>query len=319
MENVIIIGSGPAGLAAAIYTGRARLEPLLIAGPALGGQVALSSEIGNYPGFPEDISGAELAQRMQQQAERFGARIEMDIVTAVDLSARPFKMTTYGGEHETQALIITSGASARKLKVPGEKEFSGRGVSYCATCDGFFYMDKKIVIVGGGDAALEEAMFLTRYASRVTVVHRRDQLRASKVMQERAFRNEKIDFVWDSIITEIVGDASVTGVQLRNVKTGEEQLLPIDGVFVAIGHVPNTKLFEGQLDLLDNGYIVADQGGRTSVEGVWAAGDVCDWTYRQIATSVGAGVKAAMEAEQYIAVLEDEAYPGYVETPIAAN
>ena len=317
MEKVIIIGSGPAGLAAAIYTARARLEPLLLAGPSLGGQVALSSEIGNYPGFPEDIAGAELAQRMQQQAERFDARIEMDIVTAVDLSVRPFKITTYGGELETQALIITSGASARKLQVPGEKEFSGRGVSYCATCDGFFYMGKKIVVVGGGDAAIEEATFLTRYASQVTVVHRRDQLRASKVMQERAFRNEKVDFVWDSIITEIVGDGSVTGVQLRNVKTGEEQLLETDGVFVAIGHVPNTKFLEGQLALLDNGYIVAEEGGATSVEGVWAAGDVCDWKYRQIATSVGAGVKAAMEVEHYIAVLEDQAYPGHSEIPVA--
>ncbi len=319
MEKVIIIGSGPAGLAAAIYTGRARLAPLLIAGPSLGGQVALSSEIGNYPGFPEDIPGAELAQRMQQQAERFGARTEMDIVTAVDLSTHPLKVATYGGEYETQALIITSGASARKLKVPGEREFSGRGVSYCATCDGFFYMDKKIVVVGGGDAAMEEAVFLTRYAQQVTVVHRRDQLRATKVMQERAFRNEKVDFVWDSIVTEIVGNGSVTGVQLRNVKTGEEQLLPTDGVFVAIGHTPNTKFLEGQLALHDNGYIVADEGGRTSVEGVWAAGDVCDWTYRQIATSVGAGVKAAMEVEQYIAVLEDAAYPGRVETPQASD
>ncbi len=317
MEKVIIIGSGPAGLAAAIYTGRARLDPLLIAGPSMGGQVALSADIGNYPGFPEDISGAELAQRMQEQAERFGARLEVDIVTGVDLSDSPFKVITYSGELQAQALIISSGASARKLKVPGEQEFSGRGVSYCATCDGFFYMDKKIVVVGGGDAAMEEATFLTRYARQVTVVHRRDQLRASKVMQERAFRNEKVDFVWDSIVTEVVGDGSVTGVQLRNVKTGEELLLPTNGLFVAIGHVPNTKFLEGQLVLDDNGYIVADDGGQTSVEGVWAAGDVCDWKYRQIATSVGAGVKAAMEVEHYIAVLEDRAYPGSVETRVA--
>jgi thioredoxin reductase (NADPH) len=317
MEKVIIIGSGPAGLAAAIYTGRARLDPLLIAGPSMGGQVALSADIGNYPGFPDDVSGAELAQRMQKQAERFGARLEMDIVTGVDLSERPFKLVTYGGELQTQSLIITSGASARKLKVPGEQEFSGRGVSYCATCDGFFYMDKKIVVVGGGDAAMEEATFLTRYARQVTVVHRRDQLRASKVMQERAVRNEKVDFVWDSIVTEVVGDGAVTGVRLRNVKTGEEQLLPTEGLFVAIGHVPNTKFLEGQLALHDNGYILADEGGKTSVEGVWAAGDVCDWKYRQIATSVGAGVKAAMEVEQYIAVLEDQAYPGHVETSVA--
>jgi thioredoxin reductase (NADPH) len=318
MEKVIIIGSGPAGLAAAIYTGRARLDPLLIAGPSMGGQVALSAEIGNYPGFPEDITGGELAQRMQEQAERFGARFEMDIVTSVDLSDNPLKLVTYGGELQTQSLIITSGASARKLRVPGEKELSGRGVSYCATCDGFFYMSKKIVVVGGGDAAIEEATFLTRYAQQVTVIHRRDQLRASKVMQERAFRNEKIDFVWDSVVTQVVGDGSVTGVQLRNVKTGEEQLLPTEGLFVAIGHVPNTQFLEGQLALHDNGYIVADDGGKTSVAGVWAAGDVCDWKYRQIATSVGAGVKAAMEVEHYIAVLEDQAYPGHVEPPAAS-
>jgi thioredoxin reductase (NADPH) len=317
MEKVIIIGSGPAGLAAAIYTGRAQLNPLLIAGPAMGGQVALSAEIGNYPGFPEDITGAELAQRMQEQAERFGSRVEMDIVTGVDLSDRPLKVVTYGGELQTQSLIITSGASARKLGVPGEQEYSGRGVSYCATCDGFFYMNKKIVVVGGGDAAMEEATFLTRYAQQVTVVHRRDQLRATKVMQERAFRNEKVDFAWDSIVTQVVGNGSVTGVQLHNVKTGKDQLLPTDGLFVAIGHVPNTKFLQGQLALHDNGYIVADEGGKTSVEGVWAAGDVCDWKYRQIATSVGAGVKSAMEVEHYIAVLEDQAYPGHVEIPVA--
>ncbi|HSR35267.1 MAG TPA: FAD-dependent oxidoreductase, partial [Anaerolineae bacterium] len=213
MEKVIIIGSGPAGYAAGVYTARAQLDPLLIAGPALGGQVAISSEIGNYPGFPEDIEGAELAQLMQKQAERFGTRVEMDIVTSVDLSTRPFKVVTYGGEHETQALIVASGASPRKLGVPGEQEFSGRGVSYCATCDGFFYMGKEIVMVGGGDAAVEEAIFLTRFASKVTIIHRRDQLRAERLLQERAFRSEKIDFLWDTVVTEIVGENSVTGVK----------------------------------------------------------------------------------------------------------
>jgi thioredoxin reductase (NADPH) len=310
MEQVIIIGSGPAGLAAAVYTGRAQLDPLLIAGPALGGQVAISSEIGNYPGFSQDIEGVELAQLMQKQAERFGTRIEMDIVTGVDLSIRPFKVVTYGGEYETRALIVASGASPRKLGVPGESEFSGRGVSYCATCDGFFYMGKEIVMVGGGDAAVEEAMFLTRFASKVTIIHRRDQLRAEKLLRDRTFRNEKIEFLWDTVVTEIVGETLATGVKVRNVKTGEESLFPTQGVFVAIGHVPNTEFLGDQLEMTENGYLVADDDQRTSVEGVWAAGDVCDWIYRQIATSVGAGCKAALQAEHYIAKLEDRVYPG---------
>ncbi len=310
MEKVIIIGSGPAGYTAAIYTARAQLNPLLIAGPALGGQVALSSEVGNYPGFPEDIVGAELAELMKKQAERFGTRIEMDIVTGVDLSVRPFKVRTYGSEYETLALIVASGASPRKLGVPGEQEFAGRGVSYCATCDGFFYMGKEIVMVGGGDAAVEEALFLTHFARRVTVIHRRNQLRAERFLQDRAFRNEKISFLWDTIVTEIVGDDFVTGVRVRNVKTGEEHLFPTEGVFIAIGYTPNTGFLGGQLAIHDNGYLVADEHGRTSVEGVWAAGDVCDWTYHQIATSVGAGCRAAIQVEQYIARLEDRAYPG---------
>ncbi len=310
MEKVIIIGSGPAGYTAAIYTARAQLNPLLIAGPALGGQVALSSEVGNYPGFPEDIVGEELAELMKKQAERFGTRIEMDIVTGVDLSVRPFKVRTYGSEYETLALIVASGASPRKLGVPGEQEFAGRGVSYCATCDGFFYMGKEIVMVGGGDAAVEEALFLTHFARRVTVIHRRNQLRAERFLQDRAFRNEKISFLWDTIVTEIVGDDFVTGVRVRNVKTGEEHLFPTEGVFIAIGYTPNTGFLGGQLAIHDNGYLVVDEHGRTSVEGVWAAGDVCDWTYHQIATSVGAGCRAAIQVEQYIARLEDRAYPG---------
>ena len=313
MEKVIIIGSGPAGFAAAIYAARAQLDPLVIAGPALGGQVAISSEVGNYPGFPEDIAGAELAQLMQKQAERFDARIEMDIVTSVDLSVRPFKVATYGGEHEAQSLIVTSGASPRKLGVPGEEEYAGRGVSYCATCDGFFYMGKEIVMVGGGDAAVEEAIFLTRFASKVTIIHRRDQLRAEKLLQERAFRNEKIEFLWDSIVTEVVGEETATSVRVRNVKTGEEQLFPTQGVFIAIGYVPNTDFLNGQVEMTDNGYVVVDDDQQTSVEGVWAAGDVSDWTYKQIATSVGAGCKAALQAEHYIAKLEDRVYPGQTE------
>jgi thioredoxin reductase (NADPH) len=313
MEKVIIIGSGPAGFAAAVYAARAQLSPLLIAGPALGGQVAISSEIGNYPGFPEDLPGAELAQLMQKHAERFETRVEMDIVTGVDLSSHPFKVTTYGGELETQALIVASGASPRKLGVPGEEAYSGRGVSYCATCDGFFYMGKEIVMVGGGDAAVEEAIFLTRFASKVTIIHRRDQLRAEKLLQDQAFRNEKIEFLWDTVVTEIVGEEMVTGVRVRNVKTDEEQVYPTNGVFIAIGYIPNVDFLGGQLALTESGYVVADEDQKTSVEGVWAAGDVADWTYRQIATSVGAGCKAALQAEHYIARLEDRVYPGETE------
>jgi len=310
MEKVIIIGSGPAGYTAAIYTARAQLNPLLIAGPALGGQVALSSEVGNYPGFPEDIVGAELAELMKKQAERFGTRIEMDMVTAVDLSVRPFKVMTYGGEYETWALIVASGASPRKLGVPGEQEFAGRGVSYCATCDGFFYIGKEIVVVGGGDVAVEEALYLTHFASKVTIIHRRNRLRAEPLLQQRAFRHEKIAFLWDTVVIEITGEDFVTGVRVRNVRTGEEHLFPTQGVFIAIGYAPNTEFLGGQLALHDNGYLVADEHGRTSVEGVWAAGDVCDWNYHQIATSVGAGCRAAIQAERYIARLEDRAYPG---------
>ena len=308
-EKVIIIGSGPAGCTAAIYAARAQLAPLLIAGPAVGGQVAISNEVGNYPGFPEDINGLELAQLMQKQAERFGTRIEMDIVTAVDLTTRPFKVTTYGEEYETLALIVATGGSPRKLGVPGEAEYSGRGVSYCATCDGFFFTGKEIVMVGGGDAAIEEALFLTRFASRVQVIHRRGQLRAEKLLQERAFANEKISFVWNSVVTEIVGESTVREVKVRNVLTGKEEVIPTQGVFAAIGWEPNTGFLAGQLMLHDNGYVVADKDGRTSVEGVWAAGDVCDWIYRQIATSVGAGAKAGIQAEAYIARLEDRANP----------
>jgi thioredoxin reductase (NADPH) len=310
MEKIIIVGTGPAGYTAAIYAARAQLRPLVFGGPQLGGQVAISSEVGNYPGFPEDISGAELAQLMQKHAERFGARIEMDIVTSVDLSTQPFKLVTYGGEYEALALIVTSGASPRKLGVPGEKEFSGRGVSYCATCDGFFYMGKEIVVVGGGDAAIEEAIFLTRFASKVTVIHRRNQLRAEKHNQEQAFENEKIEFLWDTIVTEMVGEDFVAGVKVRNVKTAEEKVYPTQGVFIAIGHVPNTGFLSGQVEVTDGGYIITDEHQSTNVPGVWAAGDVSDWTYRQIATSVGAGCKAAMQAEHYIARLEGHLYPG---------
>lgn len=309
-EKVIIIGSGPAGLTAAVYTARAQLEPLVFVGDTLGGQVAVSSEIENYPGFPEGLTGPELGELFRKQAERFGARLEYDTITSVDLSVRPFKVKAYGGEYETQSLIIATGSSPRKLGVPGEEKFAGRGVSYCATCDGFFYRDKEIVMVGGGDAAVEESMFLTRFANKVYQVHRRDRLRAERYLQERAFRNEKIEFVWDSVVDEIVGDQAVTGVHLRNVKTGEVRLHPIQGIFIAIGYTPNAEFLDGQVALNEMGYVLTDERRRTSVKGVYAAGDVRDWMYRQIATSVGDGCRAAMEVEKYVAELEDRAYPG---------
>jgi thioredoxin reductase (NADPH) len=309
MENLIILGSGPAGWTAGIYAGRAQLEPLLITGIAVGGQMALTSEVENYPGFPQGISGQDLNQLMQQQAERFGTRVQMDEVTAVELSTHLFKVITYGGEVETKALIIATGTSPRKLGVPGEAEFTGRGVSYCATCDGFFYQDRQVVVVGGGDSALEEAIFLTKFATRVYVVHRRNRLRAEKVFQERAFRNEKIEFVWDSVVTEIMGDGKVTGVRLKNVKTEEKSTLEADGIFIYVGVIPNTGFLEGELELDERGYIVTDRQGHTSVPGVFAAGDVQERVLKQISTAVGSGAMAAMEAEKFIAELEDRAYP----------
>lgn len=309
MENLIIVGSGPAGWTAGIYAGRAQLAPLLITGSAPGGQMALVSEIENYPGFPQGISGQELSQLMQQQAERFGARVQMDEVTTVQLSNHPFKVATYGGEYESKALIIATGTSPRKLGVLGEAEFRGRGISYCATCDGFFFQDRRVVVVGGGDSALEEAIFLTRFATQVYVVHRRNRLRAEKVFQERAFRNEKIQFVWDSVVTEILGDGKVTRVRLKNVKTEEESTLEADGVFIYVGTTPSTGFLEGQLELDDRGYIITDRQCHTSVPGVFAAGDVQEQVLKQISTAVGSGAMAAMEAEKFIAELEDRAYP----------
>ncbi len=311
IEKLIIIGSGPAGFTAGIYGGRSQLSPLLIAGQSLGGQMALTTEVDNYPGFPDGTTGPELAQRMQKQAERFGTRVVMDQVTAVDLSAQPFKVKTYSGTYQTKALIVATGASPRKLGVPGEKEFAGRGVSYCATCDGFFYTGRRVVVVGGGDAAVEEAMYLTKFATEVHLIHRRNRLRAEKVMQERAFRNEKMQFIWDSVVTEVLGDENgVTGVRVKNVKTGEESEHPTDGVFIYVGNVPNTQFLAGQLELTERGYIVTDRQGHTSVPGVFAAGDVQEWVLQQIATAVGSGAMAAMEAEKFIAELEDRAYPG---------
>ncbi len=309
MEEVVIIGSGPAGLTAAIYAGRSQLSPLLITGTALGGQAATSSEIENYPGFPHGTSGAELTQLMQQQAESFGARVEMDEVIEVSLRQHPFVVRTHAGMHEAKALIVATGVSPRLLGVPGEDEFKGRGVSYCATCDGFFYKDKVVAVVGGGDAALEEAVYLTRFARKVHVVHRRNRLRAQKVVQERALRNDKIIVVWDSVVTAVLGEDGVTGLRIKNLNSEEEWVLKVDGMFSYIGNIPNTKLFLGQLELDDRGYIITDRRMRTSVPGVFAAGDVQEQVLKQVATAVGSGAIAAIEAEKFIAETEGQAYP----------
>jgi thioredoxin reductase (NADPH) len=309
MDEVIIIGSGPAGLSAAIYAGRTQLSPLLITGNALGGQAATSSEVQNYPGFPQGLSGSELTQLMQQQAQRFGARVEMDEVTAVDLRRHPFVVQTHGGAFEAKTLIIATGVSPQLLGVPGEDRLKGRGVSYCATCDGFFYRGKVAAVVGGGDAAVEEALYLTRFAREVYIVHRRNQLRAQKVLQERAFHNDKIEMIWDTVVTEVLGQDQVTGIRLRNVKSDEESELAVDGMFTYVGSIPNTQLFAGQLELDDLGYIPTDRRMHTSVPGVFAAGDVQERVLKQIATAVASGAVAAIEAEKFIAEMEGRAYP----------
>jgi thioredoxin reductase (NADPH) len=309
MYDVVIIGSGPAGFSAAIYAGRSMLSALLITGSTPGGWAALTDKIENYPGFPEGIAGPDLVERMQQQAQRFGAEIVLDEVTSVDFESYPFKLETYSETYEAKAIVVATGVSQRMLDVPGEIELAGKGVSRCATCDGFFFRDKKIVVVGGGDSAIEEGIYLTRYARELYVVHRRSRLRAQKVAQERAFKNEKMHFIWNTIVTEILGKDHVTGVRLRNVVTGEESIFDCDAVFIYIGNVPNTDLFENKLELDDFNYIVADMHGNTSVPGVFAAGDVCETELKQIVTAVGSGARAAMQAEEFIAAQEDRIYP----------
>jgi thioredoxin reductase (NADPH) len=311
LENVVVIGSGPAGLTAALYTARANLNPLLITGNEIGGQVAITNEVENYPGFPEGATGPELVQLMQKQAERFGARIEIDEVTEVNFQqGSPFHLKTNYKAHQAKAVIVCTGATPRRLGVPGEEENIGKGVSFCATCDGFFFRGKEIVVVGGGDSALEEGLFLTRFAESVRIIHRRDQLRAGQTLQRRAFENEKISFVWDTVVEEVHGNGMVQAVQVKNVKTGEQSELATDGVFIYIGHLPNSWLFDGQLEMDDEQYLVANKYMRTSVPGVFAAGEIQDSHFRQVATSVGQGCAAAIECERWLAEQEDRAYPG---------
>lgn len=304
-EKVVIIGSGPAGLSAALYTARASLNPVVIAGPQFGGQVSLTHEIENYPGFPGG-SGTDLIEIMKSQAERFGARIDMDVVLSVDLSkGSPFAVKTGNGDYLADALVITSGASPRLLNVPGEELLTGRGVSYCGTCDGFFFRGRKIVVVGGGDSAIKEALFLTRFASHIDVIHRRDSLRAEAALQERAFANEKLNFVWDTTVEEIQGNAGkVAAVRLRNVKTGEEKIHPTEGVFIFIGHEPNNALFKGTLIMDEHGFLITDKHMMTNIDGVFAAGEIQDPIWKQVATSVGQGAAAGIAAEEWLAQRE---------------
>jgi thioredoxin reductase (NADPH) len=310
MERVIIIGSGPAGLTAAIYAARASLAPRLFAGYQYGGQLMLTTEVENYPGFPNGIMGPELMEQFRAQAERFGAIVENVDVTEVDFSRRPFLVTTDSGAYESDTVIVATGASARWLGIPGEDRLRGSGVSSCATCDGAFFKERHIVVAGGGDSAMEEALFLTRFGSKVTVVHRRDALRASKIMADRALGHPKIEFVWNTAIDEARGEFRLESLLLRNLVSGETSELAADALFVAIGHDPNTALFAGQLDLDDHGYIVSPDGVHTNVPGVFVAGDVYDVRYKQAITAAGMGCKASLEAEKYLEELDAERAAG---------
>lgn len=298
--KVLVLGSGPTGYSAALYAARAELQPVVLTGMQLGGQAALTYTIENYPGFPEGVGGAQLGELFQKQAEHFGAVTEFDMANSVDLSKRPFKVTTDSGEYLADTLIIGTGASPNHLNIPGETELTGRGVSYCATCDGWFFKDKKVVVVGGGDSALEEGLFITRYASSVTIIHRRDEFRASPILQKRAKEHPKVDFILDTVVAELIGDDKLEAVKLKNVKTGEETILETDGLFIFIGHTPNTQMFKGQLEMSDLGYIKVNDRMETSVPGVFAAGEAADPHFRQVVTSAGMGAAAAIQATRFL-------------------
>lgn len=304
MENLAIIGSGPAGLTAAVYAARANLRPLVLAGGMYGGQLMLTTEVENYPGFPDGIMGPDLMIKFREQAERFGARIENADVTSVDFQKRPFILRTAVSEYRAKSVIVATGAGARWLNIPGEERLRGRGVSTCATCDGAFFRDKHIVVVGGGDSAMEEALFLTRFGYRVTVIHRREGLRASKIMADRAFGNEKISFMWNTVVEEAIGEGSLQALKLHHLPDGRRSEFAADALFIAIGHDPNTAIFRGQLELDAAGYIVSPDGTSTNIEGVFVAGDVNDIRYKQAVTAAGAGCRAAMDAEKYLEAVD---------------
>lgn len=297
---VIIIGSGPAGLTAALYSARAELKPILFSGMIIHGQASLTSVIENYPGFPDGIGGDALGGLFQLQAERFGTEVIYDLITSVDLLHRPFTLSTYSDQFTADTIIISTGADPRKLNVPGEQEFTGKGVSYCATCDGWFFKEKDVAVVGGGDSALEEALFLTRFAKSIKIIHRRDGLRAGAILEERAKNEPKISFVWNSVVSEIIGGDKVENLRIKNVKDDTETLMPFDGVFVFIGHLPNSALFKEHIAMDDLGYIIIDKHMQTNIPGVFAAGEIADPRYRQVITSAGMGAMAAIEAVHYL-------------------
>jgi len=312
VENVIIIGSGPSGFTAGLYTARANLSPLLITGNEYGGQVSITYEVENYPGFPESLSGPELVEKMKDQAEKFGTRVEFDYVTEIVTDQQPFLVRTANGkEYRTKSVILCTGARPRYLEIPGEKEYGGRGVSYCATCDGFFFRGKDVIVVGGGDSAVEEALFLTKFATRVRVLHRRDQLRASKILQDRAFSNDKVEFVWNTVVNEVLGDETgkVRGAIIQNTVTGEISELQTDGIFIFVGHLPNNELLQGKFELDEDGHLIVDSKMRTNVPGIFAAGEIMDKVFKQVATSVGQGCAAAMQTERWLADTEAHGYP----------
>jgi len=317
VEDVIVIGSGPAGFTAGLYTARANLNPLLITGNDYGGQVSITYEVENYPGFPESLSGPELVEKMKAQAEKFGTRVEFDYVNEIVVDQHPFVVrTSLGKEYTTKSIILATGARPRYLEIPGEKQFTGKGVSYCATCDGFFFRGKEVIVVGGGDSAAEEAIFLTRYASRVRLVHRRDKLRASKILQERVFKNEKIEFVWNTAVTEVLGaEGKVNAIKTKNVLTGEAAQLDTDGVFIFVGHLPNNELLKGKFELDEDGHLITDRFTRTNIPGVFAGGEIMDKVFKQVATSVGQGCAAAMQTTKFLEEFETHGMPDLHEDP----